>query len=305
MVRKLLFPALFGLLTGASSAWIGACAADGVDGGAGGAGGGGSSTGTGRSDASVDVAPDAEQPPGPITYEALCGEGPCVPGVRGRPCEPPTTSTGTGAGGGASSSGGGGQGGAGGGGQGGNGGFEPVAYGCQVDVSGAEPESVCAPIDTGIALGAACVASSGCPEGAGCAGDISGTCLAYCCADLDCPTEHFCTPLPATESFKRGGDLKIPVCKLADNCVPFSDACPEGETCTIVKSDGTTSCVPIGTGQACDPCPCDEGHMCNYSTGRCQKLCKTGHSDECGGGGTCQAILPELGVCIGGDAVCD
>jgi len=76
-----------------------------------------------------------------------------------------------------------------------------------------------------------------------------------------------------------------------------------------VKSDGTTGCTPIGAGQACDPCPCAPGHMCNYSTGMCQKLCETGaqgNSVCTGTGGTCQGILPpNIGVCIGGHASCE
>lgn len=170
-------------------------------------------------------------------------------------------------------------------------------------MSGGEPASVCAPVSPGVLLEAACVGSAGCPEGAGCAfGAESGACLKYCCADLDCPTQYFCAPMPAAENH----DLSIPVCKKADNCVPFiADACAEGETCSIVKTDGTTSCVPIGAGQACDPCPCDEGYMCNYGTGRCQKLCQTSMGDQCMGGGTCQGILDKaLGVCIGGDYDC-
>jgi hypothetical protein len=299
-MKKLLFPALIGLSLGAASGpWLAACSAggDGSDGGGFGGGNGGT-TGTGKGDASIDVAPDGEQPPGPIDYSDLCGEGACVPG------DDDTCNRGTGGGG----AGGGGTGGEGGGitgaGGGGTGGAAPL--GCQVDVSGIEPEPRCLPITPLAPINTSCIDGSQCAAGHGCVviGDQAGICRPYCCTDLTCPTKTYCAPQPVQGFLTE----RVPVCTDAIECNPLDDTdtpCNEDETCTIVGAGGMTGCVPIGDGLSCDPCPCAEGYMCNLGTGTCQKLCHTSMSDECAGmGGTCQGFSQTIGVCIGGDADC-
>lgn len=303
-MKKLFYPALLGLsLGGASALWLAACSAggDGSDGdGVGGQSGG--TTGTGKGDASIDVAPDGEKPPGPIDYSDLCGEGVCIPGGAN------TCNEGTGGGTGGEGGAGGGAG-LGGGGGSGTGGAPPL--GCQVDVSGIEPEPRCLPVDPLATIGASCVDGSQCAAGNACVvigGTGSAVCRPYCCSDLTCPTSStprtYCAPQPVQGFLTE----RVPVCTDEVECDPLNDSetpCSKGETCTIVGAGGMTGCVPVGDGRSCDPCPCAEGYMCNLGTGTCQKLCHTTMSDECGGmGGTCQGILPDIGVCIGGDADC-
>ncbi len=292
MMRSLFLPSVCGLALGASGMWLAACALD--PGASGGVGGYDTGAGTGANggDAGIHVAPDAEKPPGPVTYEQLCGDGDCVPG--GTPCAQPGTTSGTG-------------GGDGGGGGGGGSGGAPLELGCQVDFRGGDPVSVCSPVGAG-QLSNTCLTAADCDEGLACVtlgGGQVGTCHPYCCGDLeDCPMLTFCSPQPLADAPEV-----VPVCAPVDDCTPLlAGACPAGETCSVVRKDGTTSCVPIGEGSFCEPCPCAEGFMCNLGTGRCQKLCHTGGADECpGAGGTCQGggQLPEtIGACIGGDAVC-
>jgi hypothetical protein len=84
--------------------------------------------------------------------------------------------------------------------------------------------------------------------------------------------------------------------------------CGEGEACTIVRADGTTSCAPEGEGETCSPCPCAEGYVCAPATGTCLKLCHTDGRGECGTG-SCQGgtlnTPANIGICVGGDAECD
>jgi hypothetical protein len=179
-----------------------------------------------------------------------------------------------------------------------------VTLGCQVDVSGDEPEPKCVPVNPNATMVTTCTDGSQCNDGQGCVvvGEMAGVCRGYCCEDLDCPTDHYCSPRPVAGFLGE----RVPVCVKAEPCPPLTDACQaEDETCTIVGANGLTSCIPVGDGQTCDPCPCADGYMCNLGTGVCQKLCHTALTDECGGtGGACQAILEDVGVCIGGDADC-
>ncbi|NUO54755.1 MAG: hypothetical protein HOV80_38430 [Polyangiaceae bacterium] len=303
-MKKLLYPALIGLSLGGTSAlWLAACSAGDDSGdGLGTGGGNGGTTGTGKGDASIDVAPDGEKPPGPIDYSGLCGEGACVPGGVNN-CNEGTGGGGTGGGSGIGGAGGGG--GSDGTGSG-TGGAAPL--GCQVDVSGIEPEPKCMPVNPLGQIDTVCIDSSQCAAGNACVvvgGSGSAVCRPYCCEDLDCPGETYCAPQPVQGFLTE----RVPVCTKAIECDPFNEtqpaACKENETCTIVGPGGMTGCVPTGDGQSCDPCPCAEGYMCNLGTGTCQKLCHTNMSDECGGmGGTCQGFSDDIGVCIGGNADC-
>jgi len=77
--------------------------------------------------------------------------------------------------------------------------------------------------------------------------------------------------------------------------------CPEGETCTIVRVDGTTSCVTPGSGELGQPCPCAAGYVCSTGANQCLKLCKIAEPD-CPANHTCQGGstgYPEgFGICI-------
>jgi hypothetical protein len=165
---------------------------------------------------------------------------------------------------------------------------------------------------------APCTSSRDCAPGLACVGDASeGQCLPVCCQPDTCDEGNYCT-----ERVLRGetgpNPVKAPVCVGAMDCrlddpypcdssEPGACTCPSGTACSIVKSDGTTSCVPPGDGKAGDACTCSRGdvctcaagHMCVQSMGICAKLCHT--SADCGSG-LCQAtpILPDgFGVCVG------
>lgn len=76
--------------------------------------------------------------------------------------------------------------------------------------------------------------------------------------------------------------------------------CRAGTACTVVKRDGTTSCVEPGSGVAGQACPCAAGHICSQASNQCLKICRVGPAEECGSG-RCQAIadFPDgYGVCI-------
>lgn len=275
----------------------------------------------------------APQPPGRFTYEALCGIDRCVPGDLTRACTPEEGGgpTGVGGAGGESEGGGAAEGGAGGEGgvpgAGGSGGAE-LANACQIADRGGSPVTTCGTAGTGIIAGP-CKSSDDCLPGLGCVlqntGEMNegggpvapplGICRPYCCGDLEaCPADTFCAPVPMFDESLAQEDplaaLPIPVCTPLDPCQLLGDDdkdCVEGETCSVVRASGATSCVPIGEGTLCQPCPCAEGHVCNFGTGLCLKLCDTTASECMGEGAVCQGggNLPDpVGVCIGGDAVC-
>ncbi len=100
----------------------------------------------------------------------------------------------------------------------------------------------------------------------------------------------------------------IPVCMGVTPCQLLTkSACPTDKTCSIVRADGTTSCVDTGSGQFCQACPCAAGFTCS-ATGVCQKLCLTSSQNNDCGLGKCQGgsnNLPTgIGLCVGGDADC-
>jgi hypothetical protein len=305
--------------------------------GIGGASAGGEGFGGGSGGASA---------PGPFTYEALCGIDECVPGEL-QPCEldPPGTGGGSEGGGGESSGTGGkpGTGGTGGGAPGGEGGAggdlgatgvggggeggsaAPMGF-CQIEVAGSgAPHSFCG--TTGLTeLNGVCNSVRDCEPGLGCVlGTVPGMgegggvpappvgiCRPYCCDDLEqCKEGTFCAPQPlfdaATVLDDPGTALPIPVCMPIDPCQLLGEDCDEGQTCSVVRADYSTSCVPVGQGSLCDPCPCAEDHICNFGTSRCLKLCDTNISECPGTGAVCQGSgLPDgVGICIGGEAICE
>lgn len=302
---------LLGALLGVAGGFVlgsASCAAMSAT-GAGGTGGSGSvgtgytSTGVGG-DAAV-ISPDGDIPPKRLTFADLCGMGPCVPGPSGDVgCQQGagggSSSTSSGTGGSTTSTGSTGSGGAG-----------VASLDCQITPTGSTPTSVCAAVGTG-ALNAPCQSSSDCGPGLGCASDGAATqpsvalCRPYCCGDFeDCPAHTFCAKEPMAENPSRN----IPVCMPVTPCQLLTDgACAADQTCSIVRADGTASCVTKGVGQFCQACPCAAGFTCS-ATGICQKICHTSAqgNGECGLG-TCQGgsmNLPSgIGLCVGGEADC-
>jgi hypothetical protein len=159
---------------------------------------------------------------------------------------------------------------------------------CRVVLSDGQPKRECAPAGTG-ELDAPCVASSDCASGLACVGDdLAGRCLPYCClGDITCKPGTYCTELSL-----RDVTAVVPVCVAADRCKlgdPYpcpEDAtcqCPADTACTVVRPDGTTSCVEPGEGMLGEECPCAPGFLCSTATGTCLKLCSTTGSSVDGG----------------------
>lgn len=252
----------------------------------------GSGTGVGGNDADATV-PDAQPDVTPPTYADLCGDGVCVPGPDDGCEDDDAVQRGTRP-------------------SGGEPGGDPsgaTARGCHVvaDDDG-EPESVCVavgegPIDAPCQTAADCAAGAACIPTDGGSQTASGICRPYCCDDVEaCAVGSFCAPRPLVGD----ADLTVPVCVAVTPCKLLDDdePCPAGTTCSVVREDGTTSCVVPGSGGLCEPCPCAAGFVCAVHTGLCEKLCRTdGTGDDCGGG-FCQGGSSDypsgIGICVGG-----
>lgn len=152
-----------------------------------------------------------------------------------------------------------------------------------------------------------CKQATDCGVGLGCGEtdvtNVKGVCRQYCCGDPEaCPEKTHCVPTAMAEG---GGD--VPLCVQVKKCELLNDAawCSPGETCTIVREDGTTSCAPEPpadqAGHLGDSCPCAAGFTCSNATGKCLKLCHV-NTDECGAGIDCQGgtkPYPKgIGVCV-------
>lgn len=286
----------------AAAASIPACALSAPDEGALAAGGAGGETtmGTGGGDASIDIAPDAETPIDPYyRYTYLCGDG-CEPGGDSAECSP------------AEPPGPGGQGGAGGGGgaggQGGAGDPSGESLTCQLVPGDDSAAPACGPAGAFDANGP-CQSVLDCAAGLGCAATetSTGACRPYCCGNVeDCATGTYCAPERMQEAPADGEPILIPVCIQATDCELLTDACGADLTCTIVRADGTTSCVEPGEGGVGDPCPCAAGFVCSLLTNECKKLCHLNEgATDCGQGATCQGgsmgFPTGFGICVGGE----
>jgi hypothetical protein len=168
---------------------------------------------------------------------------------------------------------------------------------CQLTTDGAQIQAACGMAGPA-GNGDVCTGPTGCQAGLGCVAtsvaDLA-VCQEFCCGDREaCPSATYCkkTPLIGTE-------LEIPVCAPVTPCALLDDAhCPSGQTCTIVRTDGTTTCTDAGQSKTDGPCPCAAGYTCSNATGTCLKLCHIGSSD-CGPGGTCQGGTKPYPVDIG------
>ncbi len=322
MIRRFLIPAM-GLLAGLAVA----CASideQGAETDAGCYGPACTPTDAGKDQVSADVTlPDGASDSGPPMRNPLCGEG-CMPdepnacygsgdagsdaagpeagaqadAAAGQSAAPdaglPPPSTGADAGAGLGDAG------------------PTQAAGCFVQRGPSGPVAECAAAGSG-ATGAPCVSSSDCAPGFACVGEASAAqCRQFCCAGgASCQESGtYCAERPLRDEAMGATPLMVPVCIQADDCSldepypcpPNSQCkCKEGTACTVVSSDGTTSCVPPGTGQAGDPCPCAPGHVCSLEKKTCIKICSTNTaSGECGSG-KCQSVsyLPKgFGVCV-------
>jgi hypothetical protein len=201
-----------------------------------------------------------------------------------------------------------------------------ATLGCFVKTTGSgSPVAACQLAGSG-AAGDPCVAASDCAPGYACVGkpgsQTGGQCRRYCCAGADrCPSGTFCTGRDLFDPTAPTGAAvhTVPVCVTADNC-RLSEAygcdgsinsdckCTDNTACTVVRADGTTSCLVPGTGvtgQECacatgGVCTCAPGYVCSYGTHTCQMLCSTQADDQACGSGICQSspFLPAgFGIC--------
>ncbi|MEP7125780.1 MAG: hypothetical protein ABJE95_32920 [Byssovorax sp.] len=152
-----------------------------------------------------------------------------------------------------------------------------------------------------LVVGNPCQTAGDCGVGLACVATPSGgVCRPYCCGEVEeCPLDTYCAPVPMAEAA-----VKIPVCLPAYKCKPLDDStCMNGQTCTIVRDDGTTSCVDPGDGSRGDHCPCGAGQVCSKITNTCLKLCHIGSDTADCGAGTCQGGVmgyPDgIGICVG------
>jgi hypothetical protein len=169
---------------------------------------------------------------------------------------------------------------------------EPLA--CRVQPAGDAGDAgvvpACEPAGLGFD-GAPCAHGTDCAAGYEC---VENTCRHYCCAgNSSCAPADFCDIQPTTDS----GTL-VPVCVPVLPCVLLSQGgCPAGQSCAVVRADGTTSCETVGSGGQGAPCDtqhCAAGLVCLGAVGsrKCYALCYTAMVAACGDGQTCMGGLP-------------
>jgi len=175
---------------------------------------------------------------------------------------------------------------------------------CQIVPTEAGASAQCLPAGTS-GVGEPCTRTADCGAGLGCvlAGSSVGSCRAYCCGDVEaCEKDSYCAPVPIVEDTFVDMPPVVPACIPASGCTVLDDAsCPESLTCTLVRLDGTTSCVTPGAGKLGDPCPCDAGFVCANALGKCLALCHVGGADcpadmFCQGGA--KSFPDGIGVCV-------
>lgn len=181
---------------------------------------------------------------------------------------------------------------------------------CQLVLEHGVARPKCQPAGT-FQAGGPCQTAADCAAGLGCEAvdGQGGICRQYCCSHLaPCAPGTYCESRPMADSAGTGERTpEIPVCVPATNCELLNDStCPAGLTCTIVREDGTTSCVKPGLSRAKDQCPCAPGFVCSMLTNECKKLCRIEHAEQdCDAGARCQggsmAYPAGFGVCVGGD----
>jgi hypothetical protein len=182
----------------------------------------------------------------------------------------------------------------------------PPSSTCQIIPTELGPVAECLPPGV-FQEGEPCEKASNCAESLGCVrmGSDVGVCRTYCCGDREaCAPGTYCTLGAMAEDVVNATPIQIPVCAPATPCTLLDDTtCKGGLTCTLVRADGTTSCVEPGIGKQGDPCPCSAGQVCVLSSGTCRSLCHLGGND-CPSDMLCQGgsdgIPDGIGVCVGG-----
>ena len=174
---------------------------------------------------------------------------------------------------------------------------------CHVVASGSKPGTACSPAGFGL-TNAACSQSAQCAAAHECIG--AGSCRRYCCGGTSsCQVNEFCDVQPTAQE----PATIVPVCMPEVPCLLFDDGfCPANQQCSIVREDGTTSCVNVGgakDGESCVAEHCARGLVCigAQDAATCAPLCYTSAQDACASTGRkCIATLPlfrsaAIGVC--------
>jgi hypothetical protein len=194
-------------------------------------------------------------------------------------------------------------------------GYDNTQLACRVQTStpnatSGEGTPTCGPAGSA-GDGSWCKSSSECAPTYDCVG--AGTCQRYCCSgNAECVADQFCDIQPTIAA----SGVKIPVCMPvhpAGGCTLLDPtSCPATETCAVVRDDGSTSCVGIGSkkaGEECDTEHCGGSLVCLGTPGqrRCYQLCHTTNAtsmSDCSTGSqtTCKGGLPlfqdpSVGVC--------
>jgi hypothetical protein len=149
-----------------------------------------------------------------------------------------------------------------------------------------------------------CARSTECSPGYECV--AGGTCRHYCCSgNSACSTNQFCDVQPVAQS----PNTLVPVCLTELPCILLDDdTCPPTDQCAVVRDDGSTSCVTVGTaqdGEGCEAEHCARGLVCLGAQGQrtCEPLCYTAYPSRCTSTGrSCVGTLPlfqnpAFGVC--------
>jgi hypothetical protein len=172
------------------------------------------------------------------------------------------------------------------------------------DAGDAGVSAVCTSAGLGVE-GTLCLHGTDCAAGYEC---VENACRHYCCAGSSaCSAADFCDVQPSGDT----GAL-VPVCVPIVPCTlllggPAGDCAALGQTCSVVRDDGTTGCEATGTVQAgasCDTAHCAAGLVCLGAVGarECYTLCNTSTMAECTGGQQCTTGLtlfsdPAVGWC--------
>jgi hypothetical protein len=175
---------------------------------------------------------------------------------------------------------------------------------CRVVASGSDPS--CFPAGLGL-TNATCSQSNDCAAGHECI--AAGSCQHYCCGGTpSCEINEFCDVQPTAQD----PTVVVPVCMSEVPCLLFQDEfCPASQQCSVVREDGSTSCVNVGAaqdGDSCDAAHCARGLVCLGAQGakQCAPLCYTALPNACTNtakpGRKCIATLPlfhdkSIGVC--------
>jgi hypothetical protein len=152
-----------------------------------------------------------------------------------------------------------------------------TAGGCHVVGEGADQHTTC--LASGYGMNSSCSKPTDCSAGHECV--RGGTCRHYCCSgNAACSAGQFCDVQPTAQD----PNTLVPVCMPQIPCTLLDDTtCPAGQQCTVVREDGSTSCVsigPAGNGESCDLDRCALGLVCVGAPGTrlCATLCLTADS---------------------------